>query len=158
MRMVLEKGPKLYAFRAGGSTQRIPVFSLVVGSRMDCRLRCGGRDSPRAITSTPDLVAARQRGGAGDDCQPARLMRATATQRTRAAGWPCPMADGTGGDDMQANGTSTANSGRDGELVRAALVAGAVFLLWKAARGAKELGWSLFGLGMAAWWMGVWPF
>ena len=59
---------------------------------------------------------------------------------------------------MQATGTSTAAGGRDGDLFRAALVAGAVFLLWKAARGAKELAWTAFGLGIAAYWTGFWPF
>lgn len=43
-------------------------------------------------------------------------------------------------------------------LVKAALVAGAVFLLWKAARGLRDLGWAAFGLGMAAYWTGFWPF
>ena len=35
-------------------------------------------------------------------------------------------------------------------LVKAALVAGAVFLLWKAARGLRDLGWAAFGLGLLA--------
>ena len=43
-------------------------------------------------------------------------------------------------------------------MVKAALVAGAVFLLWKAARGLRDLGWAAFGLGMAAYWTGFWPF
>jgi hypothetical protein len=43
-------------------------------------------------------------------------------------------------------------------LFRAALVAGAVFLLWKGARGLRDLGWTAFGLGMAAYWTGFWPF
>ena len=42
--------------------------------------------------------------------------------------------------------------------VKAALVAGGVFLLWKAARGLRDLGWAAFGLGMAAYWTGFWPF
>mgnify|MGYP000880816208 CR=1 FL=1 len=37
-------------------------------------------------------------------------------------------------------------------------LAGAVFLLWKAARGLRDLGWAAFGLGVAAYWTGFWPF
>lgn len=43
-------------------------------------------------------------------------------------------------------------------LFRVALVAAAAFLAWKLARGARDLAWSAFGLGMAAYWTGVWPF
>ncbi|MDH5835467.1 hypothetical protein [Luteimonas kalidii] len=39
-----------------------------------------------------------------------------------------------------------------------AVVAAVAFLLWKAARGARDLAWAAFGLGMAAYWTGVWPF
>ena len=39
-----------------------------------------------------------------------------------------------------------------------ALVAATAFLLWKAGRGARDLAWAAFGLGMAAYWTGVWPF
>ncbi len=46
---------------------------------------------------------------------------------------------------------------RDGGLFKAVLAAGAVFLLWKAARGAKDLAWTAFGLGVAAYWTGWWP-
>lgn len=46
---------------------------------------------------------------------------------------------------------------RDGGLFKAVLAAGAVFLLWKAARGAKDLAWTAFGLGVAAYWTGFWP-
>lgn len=42
-------------------------------------------------------------------------------------------------------------------LWKAAMVAGAVFLLWKAARGARDLLWGAFGLGFAAYWTGFWP-
>jgi hypothetical protein len=45
-----------------------------------------------------------------------------------------------------------------GGLFKAALVAGAVFLLWKAARGLRGLAWAAFGLGMAAYWTGFRPF
>lgn len=37
------------------------------------------------------------------------------------------------------------------------LAAGALFVLWKAAKGAKDLAWTAFGLGMAAYWTGFWP-
>ena len=43
-------------------------------------------------------------------------------------------------------------------LFRIALLAGAVFLAWKAARGLRDLAWSAFGLGVAAYWTGFWPF
>lgn len=46
--------------------------------------------------------------------------------------------------------------GRD--LSRAVLAAGAIFLLWRAARGATALAWSVFGLAVAAYWTGFWPF
>lgn len=45
-----------------------------------------------------------------------------------------------------------------GGLLKAAIVAGAVFLLWKAARGLRGLVWAAFGLGMAAYWTGFRPF
>ena len=41
---------------------------------------------------------------------------------------------------------------------KAALIAGGVFLLWRTARGLRSLGWTAFGLGMAAYWTGFWPF
>ena len=56
------------------------------------------------------------------------------------------------------NGTHAATTASSSHLLRVALVAGAVFLAWKAARGVRDLGWSLFGLGMAAYWTGFWPF
>lgn len=60
---------------------------------------------------------------------------------------------------MQVMNQRTARDGaaRSGWL-GPALVVAAAFLLWKAARGARDLGWSAFGLGMAAYWTGVWPF
>jgi hypothetical protein len=39
-----------------------------------------------------------------------------------------------------------------------AVVVAAAFLLWKSARGARDLAWTAFGLGMAAYWTGLWPF
>ncbi len=48
-------------------------------------------------------------------------------------------------------------STRDDGLFRAALVAGAVFLLWRAARGLKGAAWSAVGLALAARWTGLWP-
>ncbi|MGJ4727947.1 hypothetical protein [Luteimonas sp. SDU101] len=50
-----------------------------------------------------------------------------------------------------------AAAGRHDGLFKAALVAGAVFLLWKAARGLKGAAWSAFGLACAAYWTGLWP-
>gem|GEM_PF-3869310 len=67
------------------------------------------------------------------------------------------MADDPGDSDMQATRTLDAMAGNRSDLFKAALVAGAVFLLWKAARGAKGLAWTAFGLGMAAYWTGLWP-
>ncbi len=40
-------------------------------------------------------------------------------------------------------------------LLRWLLVGGAVFLLWRAARSAKKLFWTLFGIGMALYWSGA---
>ena len=67
------------------------------------------------------------------------------------------MADAPGDDEMQATHDASPAGGGRNELFKAALVAGAVFLLWKAARGAKGLAWTAFGLGMAAYWTGLWP-
>ncbi|MDH5831857.1 hypothetical protein QFW80_15150 [Luteimonas sp. M1R5S18] len=39
-----------------------------------------------------------------------------------------------------------------------AVVVAAAFLLWKSARGVRDLAWTAFGLGMAAYWTGLWPF
>ncbi|WP_238345922.1 hypothetical protein [Luteimonas saliphila] len=68
------------------------------------------------------------------------------------------MTDGNGDSDMRATGTSDAAGDRRGDVLHAALVAGAVFVLWKAARSAKDLAWAAFGLGVAAYWTGFWPF
>lgn len=43
-------------------------------------------------------------------------------------------------------------------VFKTAVVAGLVFLLWKTARGLRDLAWAAFGLGMAAYWLGFWPF
>lgn len=43
------------------------------------------------------------------------------------------------------------------DLTRAVLAAGGLFLLWRAARGLKSLAWIAFGLGVAGYWTGVWP-
>lgn len=48
------------------------------------------------------------------------------------------------------------STGNDG-LFKAALVAGAVFLLWRAGRGLKGAAWSIFGLAWVAHWTGLWP-
>lgn len=40
--------------------------------------------------------------------------------------------------------------------VRWLLALAAVFVLWKAWRGFKSLFWTLFGLGMAFYWTGLW--
>lgn len=71
---------------------------------------------------------------------------------------PASDQDGHGDSGMRVTGTSEAADGRRGDALHAALVAGAVFLLWKAARGAKDLAWAAFGLGIAAYWTGFWPF
>jgi len=51
-------------------------------------------------------------------------------------------------------GTTTAD--RHDNLFKAVVVAGATFLLWRAARGAKGLAWTAFGIGMALYWTGMW--
>ncbi len=46
-------------------------------------------------------------------------------------------------------------------LVRWLLVAAAVFVTWRMWRGAKQLFWTVFGIGMAIFWTGGfwwWPF
>ncbi|TYT27162.1 hypothetical protein FZO89_13330 [Luteimonas viscosa] len=53
-------------------------------------------------------------------------------------------------------GTTAVEDGR-GRWLGPALVAAAAFLLWKAARGVRDLAWAAFGLGMAAYWTGLWP-
>ncbi len=55
-------------------------------------------------------------------------------------------------------GTHAHASAQTSGLVKAALIAGGVFLLWRTARGLRNLGWTAFGLGMAAYWTGFWPF
>ena len=52
--------------------------------------------------------------------------------------------------------TGTGAGERRDDLFKAALVAGATFLLWRAARGAKGLAWTVFGLAMALYWTGLW--
>ena len=42
-------------------------------------------------------------------------------------------------------------------LWKAAMLAAAAFVLWKAARGARDLLWGAIGLGFAACWAGFWP-
>jgi hypothetical protein len=41
-------------------------------------------------------------------------------------------------------------------LLRWLLVAAAVFLVWRMARGARKLLWTLFGIAMALYWSGAW--
>ena len=55
-------------------------------------------------------------------------------------------------------GTHAHASAQTSGLVKAALIAGGVFLLWRTTRGLRSLGWTAFGLGMAAYWTGFWPF
>jgi hypothetical protein len=63
-----------------------------------------------------------------------------------------------GGNDMQTiHGNGTTTGTRHGDLFKAALVAGATFLLWRAARGAKGFAWTVFGLAMATYWTGFRP-
>jgi hypothetical protein len=54
-------------------------------------------------------------------------------------------------------GATMHQGGRNAWLGPAVVVA-AAFLLWKAARGARDVAWAAFGLGMAAYWTGFWPF
>lgn len=58
---------------------------------------------------------------------------------------------------MQASRSPGAVAGHPSGLWKAALVAGAIFLLWKTARGARDLLWGALGLGFVAWWTGFWP-
>ena len=53
--------------------------------------------------------------------------------------------------------TGTTKGDRHDNLFKAAVVAGATFLLWRVARGAKGFAWTAFGLGMALYWTGMWP-
>ncbi len=48
-----------------------------------------------------------------------------------------------------------ATAAHDNGLFRAALVAGAVFLLWRIGGGLKGAAWSAFGLAWAAHWTGM---
>jgi hypothetical protein len=48
-------------------------------------------------------------------------------------------------------------AGRSEGLFKVALVAGAVFLLWRAGRELKGAAWSAFGLAWVAHWSGLWP-
>jgi hypothetical protein len=41
-------------------------------------------------------------------------------------------------------------------LLRWLLVAAAVFVAWRMARGARKLLWTLFGIAMALYWSGAW--
>ena len=41
-------------------------------------------------------------------------------------------------------------------MLRWLLAIGAIFLAWKALRGLKSIFWTLFGLGMAVFWTGLW--
>lgn len=41
-------------------------------------------------------------------------------------------------------------------LLRWLLAAAAVFVAWRMWRGFKSLFWTVFGLGMAFWWTGLW--
>ena len=43
-----------------------------------------------------------------------------------------------------------------GYLLRWLLVAAAVFVVWRMARGARKLLWTLFGIAMALYWSGAW--
>ncbi|MDH7454106.1 hypothetical protein QF205_13650 [Luteimonas composti] len=58
---------------------------------------------------------------------------------------------------MQTIQGHAATAAHDGRLFRAALVVGAVFLLWRAARGLKGAAWSAFALALASRWTGLWP-
>ncbi|HRN62619.1 MAG TPA: hypothetical protein PK743_09420 [Luteimonas sp.] len=55
------------------------------------------------------------------------------------------------------HGSGTTTGARHGDLFKAALVAAATFLLWRAARGVKGMAWTAFGLAMAAYWTGIRP-
>ncbi|MFD0726209.1 hypothetical protein [Lysobacter brunescens] len=46
--------------------------------------------------------------------------------------------------------------GRGSQVLRWLLAIGAIFLAWKALRGLKSIFWTLFGLGMAVFWTGLW--
>lgn len=58
---------------------------------------------------------------------------------------------------METTSFPGASAARASGLLKAAMVAAAMFLLWKVARGARDLLWAALGLGFAAWWTGFWP-
>jgi hypothetical protein len=51
---------------------------------------------------------------------------------------------------------SAATAAERSQWLRWLLVAGAIFVVWKAWRGFKSLFWAFFGLCMAVLWSGIW--
>lgn len=51
---------------------------------------------------------------------------------------------------------TVSTEGRGSQVLRWLLAIGAIFLVWKALRGLKSIFWTLFGLGMAVYWTGMW--
>ena len=51
---------------------------------------------------------------------------------------------------------TVSSEGRGSQVLRWLLAIGAIFLAWKALRGLKAIFWTLFGLGMAVFWTGLW--
>ena len=51
---------------------------------------------------------------------------------------------------------TVSTEGKGSQVLRWLLAIGAIFLAWKALRGLKSIFWTLFGLGMAVFWTGLW--
>lgn len=51
---------------------------------------------------------------------------------------------------------TVSSEGRGSQVLRWLLAIGAIFLAWKALRSLKSIFWTLFGLGMAVFWTGLW--
>lgn len=51
---------------------------------------------------------------------------------------------------------TVSTEGKGSQVLRWLFAIGAIFLAWKALRGLKSIFWTLFGLGMAVFWTGLW--